>query len=129
MSKIYLPPLPPPQVSLFFRVGRHGKAKYLKKRSSFFGAITNLLVKLARQHSNGQHITLAQTEKWLRQADVIDNWNLTTTDTAISYRKISRQENIYNYKCIRSFTISLSIRLSQSFWQTQKFILDSQFKT
>ena len=41
-------------------------------------------------HSTGHHITLAQTDKWFRQAGIVDNWNVTATDTAISYRKVSR---------------------------------------
>ena len=41
-------------------------------------------------HSTGRHITLAQAEKWLSQAGIVDNWNVTTTDTALSFRKISR---------------------------------------
>ena len=41
-------------------------------------------------HSTGQYITLGQVEKWLGQAGIVDNWNITTTDTAISFRKISR---------------------------------------
>mgnify|MGYP003315183770 CR=1 FL=1 len=41
-------------------------------------------------HSTGRHITLAHIEKWLIQAGIVDNWNVTTTDTALSFRKISR---------------------------------------
>ena len=41
-------------------------------------------------YSTGHHITLNQAEKWLTQAGIVDNWNVTTTDTALSFRKISR---------------------------------------
>ena len=41
-------------------------------------------------YSTGHHITLNQAEKWLSQAGIVDNWNVTTTDTALSFRKISR---------------------------------------
>ena len=57
--------------------------KVLRELFSFYG-------RLGDPHATGQHISLAQTEKWLRQAEVIDNWNITSTDTAIAYRKISR---------------------------------------
>ena len=37
--------------------------------------------------SDGSQITLSQSDKWLRQAGVIDGWQVTTTDTAIAFRK------------------------------------------
>ena len=40
--------------------------------------------------ASGDFITLNQSEKWFKQAGVIDNWNVTTTDTAIYFRKISK---------------------------------------
>ncbi len=36
--------------------------------------------------SDGNQITLTQSDKWLRQAGVIDGWEVTTTDTAIFFR-------------------------------------------
>ena len=49
-----------------------------------------LYAKLGDRNSTGQHINLAQCDKWLKQAGVIDNWNVTSTDTASCFRKISR---------------------------------------
>merc|ERR1712218_607512 len=46
--------------------------------------------KFGESGSDGSQITLTQSDKWLRQAKVIDGWNVTTTDTAIAFRKISR---------------------------------------
>lgn len=40
--------------------------------------------------ASGDFINLPQTEKWFKQAGVIDNWNVTTTDTAIIFRKVSK---------------------------------------
>ena len=42
----------------------------------------NILIK----GSDGTQITLSQSDKWLRQAKVIDGWSVTTTDTAIAFR-------------------------------------------
>ena len=36
--------------------------------------------------SDGNQMTLTQSDKWLRQAGVIDGWEVTTTDTAIFFR-------------------------------------------
>jgi hypothetical protein len=49
-----------------------------------------LFSKFGSSRSDGAEITLSQSDKWLRQATVIDGWNVTTTDTAIAFRKISR---------------------------------------
>lgn len=61
-------------------------------------------------HSNGQHITLTQSDKWLKQAGVVDNWNITTTDTAIYYRKISRGSKWLDYESWKVFLEELSYR-------------------
>ena len=58
-----------------------------------FMSLRDLFVHFSRYgdpHGNGQHITLTQSDKWMKQAGVIDNWNVTSTDTAIAFRKISR---------------------------------------
>ena len=36
--------------------------------------------------TQGNQITLTQSDKWLRQARVIDSWNVTTIDTALAFR-------------------------------------------
>ena len=36
--------------------------------------------------TQGQVITLTQSDKWLRQAGVLDTWTITTIDTAIAFR-------------------------------------------
>ena len=46
--------------------------------------------RLGEHGASGKQISLNQSDKWLKQSDVIDNWNVTTTDTAIAFRKISR---------------------------------------
>ena len=49
-----------------------------------------LFSKFGDSGSSGRQITLSQSDRWLRQAKVIDGWNLTTIDTAIAIRKISK---------------------------------------
>ena len=44
------------------------------------------------RHHDGSHITLSQSDKWLKQARVVDGKNVTTTDTGILFRKMSRFE-------------------------------------
>ncbi|XP_028172577.1 TPPP family protein CG45057 [Ostrinia furnacalis] len=38
--------------------------------------------------SDGKHITLSQSDKWMKQAKVIDGKKITTTDTAINFKKL-----------------------------------------
>ena len=60
--------------------------------------------------SDGTQITLSQSDKWLRQAKVIDGWTVTTTDTAIAFRckhytqtwpELLIQENISRIHLVR----------------------------
>lgn len=37
--------------------------------------------------SDGKHITLSQSDKWMKQAKVIDGKKITTTDTGIFFKK------------------------------------------
>ncbi len=37
--------------------------------------------------SDGKHITLSQSDKWMKQAKVIDGKTITTTDTGIHFKK------------------------------------------
>ena len=42
------------------------------------------------RHSDGRSITLSRCDKWLRQAEVIRGGVVTTADTAILFRRMSR---------------------------------------
>lgn len=62
------------------------------------------------EHGAGQHLSLTQSDKWLKQAGVIDNWNVTTTDTAIAFRKISRGSKYLDYETWKVFLEELAYR-------------------
>lgn len=38
--------------------------------------------------SDGKHITLSNSDKWMKQAKVIDGKKVTTTDTSICFKKL-----------------------------------------
>ncbi|XP_043215286.1 tubulin polymerization-promoting protein homolog [Amphibalanus amphitrite] len=42
--------------------------------------------------SDGSAITLSQSDKWMKQAKVIDGRTVTTTDTAIAFKKFKQQK-------------------------------------
>ncbi|KAI8426226.1 hypothetical protein MSG28_005145 [Choristoneura fumiferana] len=44
--------------------------------------------KFGDSKSDGKHITLSQSDKWMKQAKVIDGKKITTTDTAIHFKKM-----------------------------------------
>lgn len=49
--------------------------------------------------SDGKLITLSQSDKWMKQAKVIDGKKITTTDTGIYFKKLkSLKVNIEDYK-------------------------------
>ena len=41
------------------------------------------------RHKDGSHITLSQIDRWLRQAGILDGKIITTTDTAILFKRVS----------------------------------------
>lgn len=42
--------------------------------------------------SDGKHLTLSQSDKWMKQAKVIDGKKITTTDTGIYFKKLKSQK-------------------------------------
>ena len=46
----------------------------------------NLFSRFGGSETQGSRITLTQSDKWLRQAGVIDSWTITTIDTALAFR-------------------------------------------
>ena len=69
-----------------------------------------LFAKFGETCSDGSQITLTQSDKWLKQAKVVDGWNVTTTDTAIAFRKISRGSIWLAYNPWRQFLEELATR-------------------
>lgn len=47
--------------------------------------------------ASGDYITLSQTEKWFKQSGVIDNWTVTSTDTAIYFKKVSKYVGCHSF--------------------------------
>ena len=41
------------------------------------------------RHKDGSHITLSQIDRWFKQAEILDGDTITTTDTAIIFKKVS----------------------------------------
>ena len=68
----------------------------------------NLIFRWGDSRSDGSQITLTQSDKWLRQAGVIDGWLVTTTDTAIFFRKFSRGSIWLEYNDWRLFLEELA---------------------
>lgn len=49
--------------------------------------------------SDGKQITLSNSDKWMKQAKVIDSKTITTTDTGIYFKKLKKQKlGISQYK-------------------------------
>ena len=71
------------------------RTQSLERFSRHTGCLKDQFVAFAKfgmpRSHDGNHITLSQSDKWLRQARVIDNKFISTTDTGILFRKMSRQ--------------------------------------
>ncbi|XP_047504619.1 tubulin polymerization-promoting protein homolog isoform X1 [Pieris napi] len=53
-----------------------------------FKDIFKMFSKFGDSKSDGKQITLSQSDKWMKQAKVIDGKKITTTDTAIYFKKL-----------------------------------------
>lgn len=51
--------------------------------------------KFGDTRSDGEHITLSQSDKWMKQAKVIDK-KITTTDTSIHFKKLKSMKVSYD---------------------------------
>ena len=60
-----------------------GDNKALKEQFEAFA-------KFGDKQADGKTIKLSQSDKWFKQAKVIDGKKVTTTDTGIAFRKISK---------------------------------------
>ena len=63
--------------------GSSGGNKELKEQFEAFA-------KFGDKQADGKTIKLSQSDKWFKQAKVIDGKKITTTDTGIAFRKISK---------------------------------------
>lgn len=53
--------------------------------------------KLGDRRSDGSHITLSQSDKWLKQARVVDGRTLTSVDTAITWSRMAKNHVWMNF--------------------------------
>ena len=70
--------------------------------------------------TQGDRITLTQSDKWLRQAGVFDAWNITTIDTALAFRKISRGAIYLDFPGWRDFLEEFVIKTRQEMDQVME---------
>ncbi|TRY80552.1 hypothetical protein TCAL_10963 [Tigriopus californicus] len=64
--------------------------------------------KFGDRHNDGTHITLSRCDKWLRQSGVIDETLLTTTDTAILFRRMSKTHVWMTFREFQKFLKALA---------------------
>ena len=53
-------------------------------------------------------IDCSQSDRWLRQANIIDGWNTTTIHTAIAFRKTSKGKIFLDFRSWQLFLSELS---------------------
>jgi hypothetical protein len=73
------------------------------KSSPSFKAQFKAFSKFGDTKSDGRHLTLSQSDKWMKQAKVIDGKRITTTDTGIYFKKLKYVSTVslkYRYHLI-----------------------------
>jgi hypothetical protein len=69
----------------------------MEKSESLFSISIVLEMEFGDNGSDGTQIILSQSDKWLRQANVIDGWTISTTDTV--FRKYDPWREFFEELC------------------------------
>jgi len=62
------------------------------KSAPTFKAQFKAFSKFGDTKSDGQHLTLSQSDKWMKQASIFSGKKITTTDTGIYFKKLKQQK-------------------------------------
>lgn len=62
------------------------------KSAPSFKAQFKAFSKFGDTKSDGQHLTLSQSDKWMKQASIFSGKKITTTDTGIYFKKLKQQK-------------------------------------
>lgn len=77
----------------------NGDAKSEAAPTVTFEENFKIFAKFGDPKSDGKQITLSNSDKWMKQAKVIDGKKVTTTDTGIYFKKLKSQKvGIVDYK-------------------------------
>lgn len=77
----------------------NGTAPSPEPSNATFESTFKTFAKFGDPKSDGKHITLSNSDKWMKQAKVIDGKKITTTDTGIYFKKLKSQKvDILQYK-------------------------------
>lgn len=64
--------------------------KSAPKNQAAFEEIFRAFAKFGDSKSTGETITLSNSDKWMKQAKVIELKKITTTDTGIAFKKVAK---------------------------------------
>lgn len=67
-------------------------------QSGTFDDQFKLFAKFGDSKNTGETITLSNSDKWFKQAKVIDGKTITTTDTGIYFKKVAKTKRVLNKK-------------------------------
>lgn len=79
-----------------------------------FEAQFDAFSKFGDAHSDGKSLTLSQSDKWMKQANVFDK-KISTTDTAIHFKKLKSQKlNFAQYNTfLEDLTSTKKVKLDE----------------
>jgi hypothetical protein len=79
------------------------------KSAPSFKAQFQAFSKFGDTKSDGRHITLSQSDKWMKQARVVDGKKITTTDTGIYFKKLKYVTPVYSGRRLPTLLKNLSV--------------------
>ncbi|KAG8184775.1 hypothetical protein JTE90_011562 [Oedothorax gibbosus] len=68
-----------------------------------FRQLFHVYSKFGDSNRTGESITLTSSDKWLRQAKIVDNRRVSTTDTGIYFKQIAKFKKSLNFNSYQTF--------------------------
>ena len=91
-------------IANFNQIKKTERSTWERVQSEFVG----LKLSLATTGNHQVLIHCSQSDRWLRQANIIDGWNTTTIHTAIAFRKTSKGKIFLDFRSWQHFLSELS---------------------
>ncbi|XP_015911055.1 tubulin polymerization-promoting protein family member 2-like isoform X2 [Parasteatoda tepidariorum] len=80
-----------------------------------FNQLFRLYARFGDTSKSGEYMTLTCSDKWLRNAKVLDNRRVTTTDTGIYFKQIAKFKKSLNFKTYQEFLEFLAKKKNLNF--------------
>ncbi|GFY05972.1 tubulin polymerization-promoting protein homolog [Trichonephila clavipes] len=80
-----------------------------------FNQLFRLYAKFGDANRSGETMTLTCSDRWLRQAKILDNRRISTIDTGIYFKQVAKFKKALNFTCYQTFLELLAKKKNLNF--------------